>query len=108
MPSVARISPETLSIGELSRRTGVNVETIRYYERVKMLPAPPFWKVEACRRPDFMRCRRVEPRGSVSDPRTAGIGPELPALRCREAATLPHRNTAITISLPVPAQMHLN
>jgi MerR family transcriptional regulator, mercuric resistance operon regulatory protein len=30
-----------LSIGELSRRTGVNIETIRYYERVKMLPAPP-------------------------------------------------------------------
>ena len=29
-----------LSIGELSRRTGVNVETIRYYERVKILPTP--------------------------------------------------------------------
>ena len=29
------------SIGELSRRTGVNIETIRYYERIKMLPAPP-------------------------------------------------------------------
>jgi MerR family transcriptional regulator, mercuric resistance operon regulatory protein len=28
------------SIGELSR-TGVNIETIRYYERVKILPAPP-------------------------------------------------------------------
>ena len=40
MRSVARTSPETLSIGELSRRTGVNIETIRYYERVKMLPAP--------------------------------------------------------------------
>jgi MerR family mercuric resistance operon transcriptional regulator len=30
-----------LSIGELSRRTRVNIETIRYYERIKMLPAPP-------------------------------------------------------------------
>jgi MerR family mercuric resistance operon transcriptional regulator len=30
-----------LSIGALSRLTGVHVETIRYYERVKMLPAPP-------------------------------------------------------------------
>ncbi|MBX6329110.1 MAG: helix-turn-helix domain-containing protein [Pseudolabrys sp.] len=29
-----------ITIGELSRRTGVNVETIRYYEKVKMLPAP--------------------------------------------------------------------
>jgi MerR family transcriptional regulator, mercuric resistance operon regulatory protein len=31
---------EGLSIGELSRITGVNIETVRYYERVKMLPAP--------------------------------------------------------------------
>jgi len=31
---------EAITIGELSRRTGVNVETIRYYEKVKMLPAP--------------------------------------------------------------------
>jgi MerR family mercuric resistance operon transcriptional regulator len=28
------------SIGELSRLTGVNIETIRYYERIKMLPVP--------------------------------------------------------------------
>ena len=31
---------ETFAIGELSRLTGVNIETIRYYERIKMLPAP--------------------------------------------------------------------
>src|SRR4029077_7704465 len=31
----------SLSIGELSRLTGVHIETIRYYERVKMLPTPP-------------------------------------------------------------------
>lgn len=31
----------TLPIGELSRLTGVNIETIRYYERIRMLPAPP-------------------------------------------------------------------
>ena len=30
-----------LAIGALSRLTGVNIETIRYYERIKMLPAPP-------------------------------------------------------------------
>jgi MerR family transcriptional regulator, mercuric resistance operon regulatory protein len=41
MRSVAPISPSTLSIGHLSRRTGVNIETIRYYERIKMLAAPP-------------------------------------------------------------------
>jgi MerR family mercuric resistance operon transcriptional regulator len=31
---------EGLPIGKLSRLTGVNIETIRYYERIKMLPAP--------------------------------------------------------------------
>jgi MerR family transcriptional regulator, mercuric resistance operon regulatory protein len=41
MSSVAPQSSASLSIGELSRRTGVNIETIRYYERIKMLPAPP-------------------------------------------------------------------
>jgi len=30
-----------LPIGRLSERTGVNIETIRYYERVGLLPAPP-------------------------------------------------------------------
>ena len=33
--------PALLSIGALSQRTGVNIETIRYYERIRMLPAPP-------------------------------------------------------------------
>lgn len=31
----------TLSIGDLSRRTGVNIRTIRYYESVGLLPEPP-------------------------------------------------------------------
>ncbi|KLK94775.1 MerR family transcriptional regulator [Microvirga vignae] len=30
-----------LSIGELSRRTAVKVPTIRYYEQVGLMPAPP-------------------------------------------------------------------
>jgi MerR family mercuric resistance operon transcriptional regulator len=30
-----------LPIGRLSKTTGVNIETIRYYERVGLLPAPP-------------------------------------------------------------------
>ena len=29
-----------IQIGELSRRTGCNIETIRYYERIALLPAP--------------------------------------------------------------------
>lgn len=30
-----------LSRGELARRTGVNLETIRHFERIGILPAPP-------------------------------------------------------------------
>ena len=29
-----------IQIGKLSRRTGCNIETIRYYERIGLLPAP--------------------------------------------------------------------
>src|SRR5215475_15557645 len=35
------IETTEIAIGELSRRTGVHIETIRYYERIKMLPKPP-------------------------------------------------------------------
>ncbi len=41
MTAITNPRPAALSIGELSRVTGVNVVTIRYYERVKMLAAPP-------------------------------------------------------------------
>jgi MerR family transcriptional regulator, mercuric resistance operon regulatory protein len=41
MISTSPQQPAALSIGELSRRTRVNIETIRYYERINMLPAPP-------------------------------------------------------------------
>ncbi len=30
-----------IQIGELSRRTGCNIETLRYSERIGLLPAPP-------------------------------------------------------------------
>ncbi len=30
-----------ITIGGLSKRAGVNIETIRYYERIGVLPAPP-------------------------------------------------------------------
>jgi hypothetical protein len=32
---------EQFSIGELSKATGVMIVTIRYYERVKLMPTPP-------------------------------------------------------------------
>lgn len=37
----SRETTDAIAIGELSRRTGVNIETIRYYEKIKVLPAPP-------------------------------------------------------------------
>ena len=30
-----------ITIGTLARKAGVNIETIRYYERIEMFPAPP-------------------------------------------------------------------
>lgn len=38
---IRRNVEDCFTIGELSRRTGVNVETIRYYERVALMPRPP-------------------------------------------------------------------
>ena len=32
---------DRLTIGELAKRGGVNLETVRYYERKGLLPAPP-------------------------------------------------------------------
>src|SRR6266853_3269692 len=41
MRAITSSRAETFSIGELSKHSGVNIETIRYYERIKVLPAPP-------------------------------------------------------------------
>ncbi|AZS19383.1 MerR family DNA-binding transcriptional regulator [Caulobacter flavus] len=35
------MTDHALQIGELSRRTGCNIETIRYYERIGLISAPP-------------------------------------------------------------------
>jgi len=40
MPAIAFPPQPALTIGRLSKRTGVNIETIRYYERAGMLPKP--------------------------------------------------------------------
>ncbi|MBI1198960.1 MAG: MerR family DNA-binding protein [Phenylobacterium sp.] len=34
------MAEKAMPIGELSRRTGCNIETIRYYERIGLIPAP--------------------------------------------------------------------
>ena len=41
MSAITSTRAKDISIGELSKLSGVNIETIRYYERIKMLPAPP-------------------------------------------------------------------
>ena len=41
MQAITSSGTENISIGELSKHSGVNIETIRYYERIKMLPPPP-------------------------------------------------------------------
>jgi MerR family transcriptional regulator, mercuric resistance operon regulatory protein len=41
MRAITSSRAENHPIGELSRLSGVNIETIRYYERIKMLPRPP-------------------------------------------------------------------
>ena len=41
MPAITASRAEMLPIGALSKRSGVNIETIRYNERVKMLAPPP-------------------------------------------------------------------
>ena len=41
MSPITASRAQGLSIGKLSWLTGVNIETIRYYERIQMLPAPP-------------------------------------------------------------------
>jgi MerR family mercuric resistance operon transcriptional regulator len=41
MRAITASRGENLPIGALSRLSGVNIETIRYYERVNMLAPPP-------------------------------------------------------------------
>jgi MerR family mercuric resistance operon transcriptional regulator len=41
MPAITVSRTEALPIGELSKRSGVKIETIRYYERANMLVPPP-------------------------------------------------------------------
>ena len=40
MRAIAAARADGLTIGKLSQLTGVNIETIRYYEKIKVLPAP--------------------------------------------------------------------
>ncbi len=41
MDAITNPGAGRLTIGRLSQASGVNIETIRYYERIKLLTAPP-------------------------------------------------------------------
>jgi len=41
MRAITSSRAENVFIGALSKQSGVNIETIRYYEKIGMLPAPP-------------------------------------------------------------------
>lgn len=54
-----------ITIGALSKHTGVNIETIRYYERIRLIPPPPrtdsgrrLYGAEDIRRLTFIRHAR--------------------------------------------------
>jgi len=54
-----------VTIGGLSKQTGCNIETIRYYERIGLLPKPPrtegghrLYEREQIKRPVFIRRSR--------------------------------------------------
>ena len=54
-----------IAIGTLSKHTGVNIETIRYYERIRLIPPPPrtdsgrrLYGAEDIRRLTFIRHAR--------------------------------------------------
>jgi MerR family mercuric resistance operon transcriptional regulator len=40
MGAITGARAEGLAIGKLSQLTGVNIETIRYHEKIRVLPAP--------------------------------------------------------------------
>jgi MerR family mercuric resistance operon transcriptional regulator len=60
-----------IQIGELSRRTSCNIETIRYYERIGLLPVPPRrGRYRSYGREDVARLASCAVRGSWASPLT--------------------------------------
>ncbi len=58
--------PGRIAIGRLAKNTNTNIETIRYYERVSLLPAPPrsaggyrLYGTEHLKRLNFIRRARA-------------------------------------------------
>lgn len=83
-----------LTIGQLSSATGVNIETIRYYERIGLMPAPPRSRgrqrqYDAIHRQRLTFIRRARMLGfSLSDIRELLGLARGHALSCSEVKTL--------------------
>jgi MerR family mercuric resistance operon transcriptional regulator len=75
MPTITASRAEAFPIGELSKRSGVNVETIRYYERATMLVPPP--RTASGRR----ACAMTDLRILVFIRRSRGLGFSLDQIR---------------------------
>lgn len=86
-----------MQIGELSRKTGVHIETIRYYEKIGLAPKPPRSSAgrriynDAHRR-RLMFIRRARELGfSLDDIRSLlGLADDAPS--CAEVYTLTERH----------------
>ena len=94
----------TLTIGSLARRAGVNVETVRYYQRCGLLPVPARCHGQVRRYSDdvlqrLLFIRRAQRLGfSLEEVETLLLLKG--ANRCRDAKQLAeHKLTAITAKL---------
>ena len=81
-----------IPIGALSKRTDVNIETIRYYERIKLIPPPPrtdsgrrLYGAEDVRRLTFIRHAR-DLGFDISAIKTMLALQEVPEASCQEVS----------------------
>lgn len=88
------IVQEPIQIGVLSERTGVNIETIRYYERIGLMTAPPRspsgyrrYSMDDVRRLNFVR-RLRELGFALEDVRALLDLAEAKRTACREVREL--------------------
>lgn len=89
-----------LAIGELARRTGVKIPTIRYYEQIGLLPEPPRtegrqrrYGMDEVKRLNFIRHAR-ELAFDVDDIRQLLALSESPQRSCHEADSIAIRHLA--------------
>ena len=87
-----------LSIGELARRSGVKIPTIRYYEQIGLLPQPPRtegrqrrYGMDEVKRLNFIRHAR-ELAFDIDDIRQLLALSETPQRSCHEADSIAMRH----------------